>query len=120
MGFVVLLMFVFAFGLRLMWFFGAPPLPELLDKLPDSLTEADQQLFRSRLGAAFAAGTPEADVAKVLQRQGFKLADRSATFDRPAGLNDKCRRSGNVHWTADAQGRLSEITGGYYQHCPRH
>ncbi|PPD42161.1 MAG: hypothetical protein CTY15_12540 [Methylocystis sp.] len=123
LGFVILLLFIFAFGLRMMWFFGAPPLPELLDRLPDSQSDADQQIFLSRLRTAFPAGTQEADLTGALQRQGFKLdaaGERGATYDRAAGLNDKCRRSGNIHWTADAQGRLLDVTGGYYQHCPRH
>jgi hypothetical protein len=117
---LLFLVFAFAFGLRLYWF-SEPELPELLQGLPDSRTEADQQLFLTRVRAAFPTGGAEGDLAAALSRQGFKIApapERAARFDRQAGLNDKCRRSGNIRWSADAAGRVTEVTGGYYQHCP--
>ncbi|WP_051134024.1 hypothetical protein [Methylocystis sp. ATCC 49242] len=112
-----------AFGLRLFWLSAEAPLPELLQNLPDSLNEADQQAFLTRLRARFPAGTTEAEVSAALLEQGFKMGragERVATYDRQAGIRDKCRRSGNVRWSADAAGHVSEISGGYYQHCPQH
>ena len=122
-GFAALLFMAFAFGLRFMWFFGAAKLPELLQGLPDSKTDADQQAFLARLEKAFPAGAADAEVAATLRQQGFRLGEqgeRAATYDRAAGLNDKCRYSANVRWRADAGGRVSDVTGGYYKHCPAH
>jgi hypothetical protein len=123
MGVAALLLLVFAFGLRIVWFVAEAPLPALLQGLPDSKTEADQQIFLSRLKQALPAGAAEADISSLLSTQGFKLSapsERVATFERGAGLNDKCRRSGNVRWSAGADGRVIEVAGGYYQHCPAH
>lgn len=123
LGFAGLVFFVFAFGLRFIWFFGEAQLPALLQGLPDSKTEADQQVFLARLGETFPAGAAAAGVAATLSQQGFKLGPQgqnAATYDRQAGLKDKCRYSANVHWSADAQGQVSDVTGGYYQHCPSH
>lgn len=121
LGAAALLFLAFAFGLRIFWFGVEPPLPELLQNLPDSRSDADQQLFVERLQKLFFAGAAEADVVSTLRQQGFKLArapERAATYDRRAGINDKCRRSGNVRWSADADGKVTEVSGGYYQHCP--
>jgi hypothetical protein len=123
LGFAALLFLAFAFGLRLVWFGAEAPLPVLLQNLPDSKTEDDQQLFRARLKQTFPAGMDEAELMGILTAQGFKLgvaSERVATYDRRAGLNDKCQRSGNVHWSLGGDGRLIEATGGYYQHCPTH
>jgi hypothetical protein len=120
-GALLFLAFAFAFGQRLLWFGAEAPLPELMQGLPDSKTEADQELYLGRLRAAFPPGSAESELAAALRRQGFKLgaaAERAASYDRQAGIADKCRRSGNVRWTADAEGRVTAIAGGYYQHCP--
>ncbi len=121
LGFAALLFLAFAFGLRMVWFGAEAPLPPLLQDLPDSRSEADQQILFARLHKQFPAGAGESDMIAELRRQGFRLAkptERVATYDRPAGINDKCRRSGNVRWSADANGKLTDVTGGYYQHCP--
>lgn len=123
LGFAALLLLTFAFGLRFMWFYAETPLPALLRGLGDSKTEADQQDYVSRLKQAFPDGTEESRLVATLREQGFRLSaapERAAAFDRQAGLNDKCRRSGNVRWNAGADGRVSAVTGGYYQHCPSH
>jgi hypothetical protein len=121
LGLAALLFLAFAFGLRLVWLGAEAPLPALLTGLPDSKTEADQKIFLDRLREAFPAGAAEADVAAALRRQGFKLgpaSERAASYDRPAGVSDKCRYSGNVRWSADAKSQVTEVSGGYYQHCP--
>jgi hypothetical protein len=123
LGLSALLFLAFAFGLRLVWFGAEAPLPALLENLPDSNTEADQEFFRARLDQAFPAGLAEPDLLDALAAQGFKRASplaRVATYDRRAGLNDKCQHSGNLRWSADATGRVTKLTGGYYQHCPMH
>jgi hypothetical protein len=123
LGFAALLLLAFAFGLRMVWFVAEAPLPGLLQGLPDSKTEADQRIFLSRLKQAFPAGAAETDVSALLSAQGFKLSappERGATYDRGAGLKDKCRHSGNVRWSAGADGSVIDVTGGYYQHCPAH
>ncbi|MDJ0448107.1 hypothetical protein [Methylocystis sp. JR02] len=123
LGFSALLFLAFAFGLRLVWFGAEAPLPPLLENLPDSKTEADQEIFLARLDRAFPAGFAESDLLDALAAQGFTRAaapERVATYARGAGLNDKCRRSGNLRWSADAAGRVTKLTGGYYQHCPTH
>ncbi len=123
LGFSALLFLAFAFGLRLVWFGAEAPLPPLLENLPDSKTEADQERFLARLNQAFPAGLAESDLVDALAAQGFTrsaASERVATYDRRAGLNDKCQRSGNLRWSADAAGRVIKLTGGYYQHCPIH
>lgn len=123
LGFSALVFLAFAFGLRLVWFGAEAPLPVLLQNLPDSKTETDQEFFRERLDQAFPAGLAESDLLAALAAQGFKRAspsERVATYDRRAGLNDKCQRSGNLRWSVDAAGRVAKLTGGYYQHCPTH
>ncbi len=123
LGLAALLLLAFAFGLRIAWFVAEAPLPELLQGLPDSKSEADQQIFLARLKKTFPAGAAETEVSAALAAQGFKLAapsERVATYDRGAGLADKCRRSGNVRWSAGPEGRVAEVAGGYYQHCPPH
>lgn len=123
LGFSALLFLAFAFGLRLVWFGAEAPLPPLLDNLPDSKTEADQAVFLARLDRAFPAGLAESDLLDALAAQGFTrvgASERVATYDRRAGLSDKCRRSGNLRWSADAAGHVVKLTGGYYQHCPIH
>lgn len=123
LGFAALLLLAFAFGLRMVWFMAEAPLPELLQGLPDSKSEADQQIFLARLKKTFPTGAAETDVSAVLTAQGFKLAapsQRVASYDRGAGLADKCRRSGNIRWSIGPEGRVVEVTGGYYQHCPAH
>jgi hypothetical protein len=123
LGLAVFVFLVLAFGLRFLWFFGEPPLPALLTGLPDSKTEADQEAFHARLRDAFPPGTAAGALTGALAAQGFRLAApeaRVATHDRPAGLKDKCQRSGNIRWTLADDGRVATVTGGYYQHCPAH
>ncbi len=119
LGALTFFVLAFAFGLRLIWFGLEGNVPPLLQGLPDSRTEAEQQAFLARLRHEFPAGTEAAALAATLSGQGFKVgADRVATYDQRAGMNDKCRRSANVRWSVDAQGRLTEVAGGYLQHCP--
>lgn len=119
LGAVAFFLLAFSFGLRLIWFGLEGNTPPLLQDLPDSKSEADQQAFLARLRQEFPAGTEAAAVSKTLSAQRFKIgADRVATYDQRAGIADKCRRSANVHWSVDAQGRVTQIAGGYLQHCP--
>lgn len=109
----------FAFGIRLIWFGLEGNTPALLQNLPDSRGEADQQIFLARLRQQFPVGAAENDLTGVLRAQGYTVgADRVATCDQRAGISDKCRRSGNVRWSLNPQGRVSEVAGGYLQHCP--
>lgn len=112
-----------AFGVR-MWRFAAPPaVPSLLEGLPESKTEADQQLFQARLAKRFHVGSTEVDdLIDELRNDGFTVdADKDvATYERQADISDKCRRSANIHWSRGEGDELATITGGYYLHCPRH
>ena len=112
-----------AFGVR-MWRFAAPPaVPSLLEGLPESKTEADQQLFQARLAKRFHVGSTEVDdLIDELRNDGFTVdADKDvATYERQADISDKCRRSANIHWSRGEGDELATINGGYYLHCPRH
>ncbi|GEM_PF-2609886 len=112
-----------AFGVR-MWRFVAPPaLPTLLEGLPESKTEADQQLFQARLAKRFHVGSTEVDdLIDELRSDGFTVDPDNdvATYERRADISDKCRRSANIHWSRGEGDELATITGGYYLHCPQH
>jgi hypothetical protein len=112
-----------AFGVR-MWRFAAPPaVPSLLEGLPESKTEADQQIFQARLAKRFHVGSTEVDdLIDELRNDGFTVdADKDvATYERQADISDKCRRSANIHWSRGEGDELATINGGYYLHCPRH
>ena len=112
-----------AFGVR-MWRFAAPPaVPALLEGLPESKTEADQQLFRARLAQRYHPGSTEVeDLISELRDDGFNVdADKdTATYERQADISDKCRRSANIRWSRGEGDELATITGGYYLHCPQH
>lgn len=124
LGVLVLVALLAAFGLRLWRFGGAPPLPTLLQGLTDAHDAASQQAFIRRLREKFPLGAPETDLIQELHNEGFKLktdpraAQRTASYDRAAGLQDICRRGGNVRWSVDEAGKLSDISGGIYVYCP--
>jgi hypothetical protein len=124
LGALVLLAMLTAFGLRFWWFGGAPALPALLQGLDDKHDDASQQAFVQRLRERFPPGTTEAELIRELRNEGFLLKTdmrapkRAASYDRAAGLQDVCRRGGNVHWSADEAGKLSAISGGFYVYCP--
>ncbi|MEF3367650.1 hypothetical protein V3H18_14010 [Methylocystis sp. 9N] len=106
-----------------MAFFATPSLPALLKDLPESKSEEDQQLFQKRLKARYHVGSTEVDdLIDELRADGFTVnEDRDeATFDQPAGVWDKCRRSANIHWSRGEGDELAKINGGYYLHCPEH
>ncbi len=121
---LVLTALLASFGLRLWRFGGAPPLPALLEGLGDSREASSQQTFVQRLRERFPPGSKEDDLVQELRKQGFQLKtegrapQKEASFDRAAGLQDICRRGGNIHWSADESGKLSDVSGGYYVHCP--
>lgn len=118
---LVLTALLASFGVRLWRFGGAPPLPALLEGLGDSRESSSQQTFVQRLRERFPPGSKEDDLVQELRKQGFQLKTegrKEATFDRAAGLQDICRRGGNIHWSADESGKLSDVSGGYYIHCP--
>lgn len=112
--------FLFSFGLRLWWMNAAPAVPELLQGLGESEKSENQQAFERRLKERFPTGSPEAALVGALRDQGFRIdsARKEAAFDRAAGFEDHCRRGGSARWSADAAGRIEEISGGYYIHCP--
>ncbi len=110
-----------AFGVRMWRYFAASGVPSLLEDLPPSRTEADQQLFQSRLAKHFHVGSTEVDdLIDELREDGFTVdADNDiATFERGAGISDKCRRSANIRWSRGEGDELATITGGYSLHCP--
>ncbi|ATQ67321.1 MULTISPECIES: hypothetical protein [Methylosinus] len=119
-GALLLLVFLFSFGLRLWWMRSAPSMPELLLGLGDSQAQGAQEAFQARLRERFPPGSPETAMVRALQEQGFRidLRRKEAGFDRAADLEDHCRRGGAARWSADAEGRIAEISGGYYIHCP--
>ena len=110
-----------AFGVRMWRYFAASGVPSLLEDLPPSRTEADQQLFQSRLAKHFHVGSTEVDdLIDELREDGFTVdADNDiATFERGAGISDKCRRSANIRWSRGEGDELATITGGSSLHCP--
>lgn len=110
-----------AFGVRMWRFVAAPGMPSLLEKLPESKTEADQQIFQARLAERFHVGSTEVDdLIDELRNDGFTVdADKDiATYERSAGISDKCRRSANIRWSRGEGDELATITGGYTLHCP--
>ncbi|WP_292532265.1 hypothetical protein [Methylocystis sp.] len=112
-----------AFGVRIWRFATASGVPSLLEGLPESKTEADQQIFQSRLVKRFHAGSTEIDdIIDELRDEGFTVdADKDiATYERGASISDKCRRSANIHWSRGEGDELATITGGYSLHCPEH
>lgn len=120
LGALVLAALAASFGARFWWFAGAPATPALLADLQDSRKSDSQKAFIARLEQRFPAGSSEADMVDALRKEGFQLRAqrREASYDRAAGLNDICRRGGNVRWTADEAGRIVTVTGGYYVYCP--
>ncbi len=63
-----------AFGVRMWRFFAASGVPSLLEDLPQSRTEADQQLFQSRLAKRFHVGSTEVDdLIDELRDDGFTV-----------------------------------------------
>lgn len=112
-----------AFGVRMWRFATSGSVPSLIEGLPQSKTEADQQLFLSRLAERFHIGSTEVDdLIDELRNDGFTVdADRNiATFERGAGISDKCRRSANIRWSRGEGDELAAIAGGYSLHCPEH
>ena len=110
-----------AFGVRIWRFSAAGGVPVLLEGLPQSKTEADQQLFQARLAKRFHLGSTEVDdLIDELRDDGFTVdADKDiATYERGAGISDKCRRSANIRWSRGEGDELATITGGYSLHCP--
>lgn len=117
---VALVVLLAAFGVRIWRADNGVPVPALLQNLEASRDQASQDAFIRRLQDRFPVGSAEADLVRELQVEGFQVraAQREASFDRRSDFNDICRRGGNVHWTADAAGRVGSVTGGYYVHCP--
>jgi hypothetical protein len=121
---LVLTALVAAFGVRFWRFGGAPALPALLQGLTDTRNPAAQEAFVQRLRARFPVGSPETELVEELRKEGFRLKvdaqppQREASYDRAAGLQDVCRRGGNVRWSADEVGKLTDISGGFYVYCP--
>ncbi len=123
LGLLTLIALVAAFGARLWWFSEPPPLPELLQNLGESSEPGSQQIFIARLDAKFPKGSSESSLVTELRDEGFIMRKdvhppvHEASYDRGANINDRCRHSGTVRWTAEND-RISGVTGGYYTHCP--
>jgi len=122
LGLVALAALVAAFAARI-WQFNEPPaVPALLQGLEDSNSAGGQEAFLARLDAQFPKGSSESSMIAELLGQGFKLrkdprsAGREASYERGSSIDDKCRRSGYVRWTAEND-RVSGIKGGYTQYC---
>jgi hypothetical protein len=123
LGVFALLFLAFAFGLRMWWFAAAPPPPSVFDGLPESNSEADQLSFQARLRQRYLSkSSDESALERELSAEGFAVdrKKRTATFERRAGLADKCRYSANIRWTASEGATISDITGGYLLRCPEH
>ncbi len=123
LGLVALVALVGAFAARIWWFSEPPPVPDLLQGLGESSAPGSQEAFLARLDQRFPKGSSESTMIAELLRQGFKLRKdarppaHEASYELGASINDRCRRSGSVRWTAESD-RISEINGGYSQHCP--
>ncbi len=98
-----------------------PQLPALLENLPPH----GEAKFTERLRDRFPIGSPESALIQELWLEGFQPATdlsaplRKAGFDRPGDfIHDACRRWGTVHWSAEATGRLTAISGIFSVDCP--
>ena len=111
---------IFAFGLRIWWMRSAPTLPQLLQGLGDFRESGNQEAYQRRLKQRFPPGSDAAALARALANEGFQTrpALKEASFDRAASFDDKCRRGGNVRWSLGEDGRVGDVTGGYYVYCP--
>jgi hypothetical protein len=122
LGLVALAALLAAFGSRI-WQFSEPAsVPALLQGLGDSNAPGSQEAFLARLDQRFPKGSSESAMIAELQGEGFRLrkdarsAGREASYERGSSINDRCRRSGSVRWTAEND-RLSGVDGGYSQIC---
>lgn len=122
LGLAALAALLAAFGSRI-WQFSEPAsVPALLQGLGDSNAPESQEAFLARLDKRFPKGSSETAMIAELQSEGFKLrkdaqsAGREASYERGSSINDRCRRSGYVRWTAEND-RLTGINGGYTQFC---
>ena len=91
-------------------------LPPLADGLPRPFRDADRA-FSARIEKAFPIGSPEAELVRTLDAQGFtRPADgaRRAVFEQHAFV---CRLSWRVAWTADDDRRISRIEAHYDGIC---
>ncbi|QGM45554.1 hypothetical protein [Methylocystis heyeri] len=122
LGLAALAALLAAFGARI-WQFSEPPaVPALLQGLEDSSAAGSQEAFLARLDKRFPKGSSESAMIAALLGEGFKLrkdahsAEQEAVYERGSSINDRCRRSGSVQWSAEND-RLTGVSGGYYLHC---
>jgi hypothetical protein len=122
LGLIALAALVGAFASRI-WQFSEPPaVPALLQGLEDSSAAGSQEAFLARLDKRFPKGSSESAMIAALLGEGFKLrkearsAGREASFERGSSINDRCRRSGSVQWSAEND-RLTGVSGGYSLRC---
>lgn len=83
-------------------------LPPLADGLPRAFRDADRA-FSARIEKAFPIGSPEADLVRTLEAQGFTRpadGERRAVFEQHAFV---CRLYWRVAWKADDDRRISQI-----------
>ena len=92
----------------------ADPIPSLLQNIPGMDRNHE---FDKRVQMRFPVGSDEKQLAWELWREGFQpVRDRNAATIHIA--NFLCVTDAGVHWTADAQGKLTSIGSNYNLGCP--
>jgi len=116
---LVALTLVGAVWLAAWWAFRPSPAwrPPLADGLPPAFREAERA-FSSRVLSAFPVGSPEADLARVLEAQGFKRRDHeNRRHSRFVQQSFPCKSTWSVDWDADSDGRIAHIEAHYHRVC---
>jgi hypothetical protein len=115
---IVIIVLVVAGG-GLFWFLNQDQLPELLTNMP---IETDQlsSAFNQRIVTRFPVGSPETNLVKELQKDGFAIK----TFDGDSHIAtythygnffvDPFRRDASVTWKTDSHGSINAISGTYF------
>ena len=116
---LVLLTLVGAFWLAAWWALKPSPAwrPLLADGLPPQFREADR-VFSMRVQSAFPVDSPEADLVRVLEAQGFERRDREGRRQFLfVQQSFPCRLTWSVEWEADGNGRIAHIEAHYHGVC---
>lgn len=103
--------------------FGAPPTP-LFEGVGEATggSEAVARILRERLLRLFPLGTQDQKLAEFLRTQRFKVVRRHVPENLANPFRGEARQYVgplighsliSVHWRADTQGRLTEITTWY-------
>ncbi|HUY68623.1 MAG TPA: hypothetical protein VMV79_04920 [Alphaproteobacteria bacterium] len=89
-----------------------PPLPQLVAGLSGDTT-AQSAAFQQRVEDKFPVGTPAGDMTEELAREGFKLTDTAAIFERRIL---KCEDHWEIDWQA-SHGDVTWVNTSYYRSC---